>query len=96
MSSNWCPLLQTLEDLLRSPPSYPEGLVGRNVSLTAGDEASRAANAATNESFPIFGGGSGYNTAEEGGAAATANATQTTDCEQVGGTCNCKLITMIK
>ena len=77
--------MQTLEDLLRSPPTYPDGLVGRNVSLAGDHEASRAAN----DSYPIFGGGGGgsgvgYN-AEEGGAAATAtaNATQTNDCEQV-------------
>ena len=75
--------MQTLEDLLRSPPTYPDGLVGRNVSLAGDHEASRAAN----DSYPIFGGsgsGVGYNT-EEGGAtaAATANATQTNDCEQV-------------
>ena len=77
--------MQTLEDLLRSPQNYPDGLVGRNVSLAAGDlEASRAG-AANNDSFPIFGGGGGvYNAEEVGSAAATANATQTADCEQVG------------
>ena len=79
--------MQTLEDLLRAPPSYPEGLVGRNVSLAGDHEAASqsATGAATNDSFPIFG-GVGYNAAEEGGAAAaasTANATQTADCEQV-------------
>ena len=76
--------MQTLEDLLRAPPSYPEGLVGRNVSL-AGDHEAASQSAATNDSFPVFG-GVGYNAAEEGGAAAaasTANATQTADCEQV-------------
>ena len=76
--------MQTLEDLLRAPPNYPEGLVGRNVSL-AGDHEAASQSAATNDSFPLFG-GVGYNAAEEGGAAAaasTANATQTADCEQV-------------
>ena len=58
--------------------------MGRNVSL-AGDHEAASQSAATNDSFPVFG-GVGYNAAEEGGAAAaasTANATQTADCEQV-------------
>ena len=67
MANNPTPLsLQTLEDLLRSPPSYPDGLVGRNVSLAGSDSRN-------NDSFPM-GGGGGY----EGGGAA-ANSTQTSD-----------------
>ena len=69
---------------MRSPPTYPDGLVGRNVSLAGDHEASRAA---ANDSYPIFGGGGGsgvgYNAEEGAAAAATANATQTNDCEQV-------------
>ena len=86
--------MQTLEDLLRAPANYPEGLVGRNVSL-AGDHEAAAGRvgagtaAASNDSFPLFGGGGngGYNGDESAGGGATAagaaaaNATQTTTAD---------------
>jgi hypothetical protein len=66
---------------LRSPPTYPDGLVGRNVNVNAA-----AAAASTNDSYPI--GGSGDATAlglaygdAAGGIA--SNTTQTVEGEQV-------------
>ena len=62
--------MQSLEELLRSPPAYPDGLIGRNVSLASGG---------LNDSYPSAAGGGGaidLGYGEAGAAAGGINSTQ--------------------